>query len=210
MLIHSQHLIDHRYSLSVNGCFLDQVGEGVADVGGYYSQLLQEYNVVLISPSSSGEFEIPASKEHGAKQPLWIILSSPDGSINVPRITDATTKVIILTDEQVAVAEAERGIERVVLDGLNLGNILDYCKRQGLNSVMWDVRGNLGIHEELLKEGIEQKLLQKVVVEMLPQWSESQSGSSEAWFNSMTQSLKLKSWQPRMSGQSVVLEGYLH
>ncbi|KAG6593669.1 Riboflavin biosynthesis protein PYRD, chloroplastic, partial [Cucurbita argyrosperma subsp. sororia] len=199
-------LLTLRYSLSVNGCFVDQVGEGAADAGGYYSQLLQEYNAVLISPtSSSGEFEIPASKELGAKQPLWIILPNPDGSVNIPRITDATTEVVILTDKEATVAE--KGIETVVVDQLSLGNILDYCKNQGLNSVLWDVRGELGVHEELLKEGIEQKLLQKYVVEMLPQWKDCQSGRWEAWFKSTAESLKLKSLQPRICGESVILEG---
>ncbi|CAK9328853.1 unnamed protein product [Citrullus colocynthis] len=201
-------LLTLRYTLSLNGCFLDQVGNGVADAGGYYSQLLQEYTAVLISPpSSSEEFEIPASKEHGAKQPLWIFLSSPDGSITIPRITDTTTKVVILTDREVVVGK--RGIETVVMDELNLGNILDYCQSQGLNSVLWDVRAKLGIHEQLMKEGIEQKYLQKVVVEVLPQWSESQSGNSQTLFKSMAENLKMKSLQPRMSGQSVLLEGNL-
>lgn len=171
---------------------------------------MQEYNAVLIAPtSSSEELEIPASKEPGAKQPLWIIVPSPDGSINVPHITDAATKVIVLTDKEVAETEAERGIETVVLDRLSLGNILDYCKSQGLNSVVWDMRANLGVDEELVKEGIEKKLLQKVVVEVLPQWNERQSGSSQALFKSMAESLKLKNLQPKMCGQSVVLEGNL-
>ncbi|KAL0538112.1 hypothetical protein IC582_027111 [Cucumis melo] len=198
-------LLTLRYTLSLNGCFLDQVGKGAAEAGGYYSQLLQEYNAVIISPpSSSEEFEIPSSNEHGAKQPLWIILSSPDGSIPVPRITNPTTKVVILTNKEEVVSE--RGIETVVLDQLNMNNILNYCQSQGLNSVMWDVRAKLGVHEELIKEGIEEKLLQKVVVEVLPQWSESQS---ESWFKSMAENLKLKCLEPRMCGQSVVLEGNL-
>ncbi|KAJ0112665.1 hypothetical protein Patl1_00432 [Pistacia atlantica] len=65
-----------RYSLSVNGHLLDQLGEGVTESGGYYSQLLQEYDAIILSASLTEKFSIPASHEPGANQPLKIITAT--------------------------------------------------------------------------------------------------------------------------------------
>lgn len=147
-----------RYSLSVNGNVLDQLGEGVTETGGYYSQLLQEYDAVILSPTLFiDKFSIPASQEPGAKQPLRIITArTPNPPIKIPGLTsEETVNVIIFTDKEMDVEHetAQQGIEMVVLDRINLKAILEYCRRQGFCSVLLDLRGNFGNLKELLKEG---------------------------------------------------------
>lgn len=202
-----------RYSLSVNGHILDQLGEGAAESGGYYSQLLQECDAIILSSASiSDKFAIPASQEPGANQPQWIIVarnhsSSPNTS-SLP--TEDAGKLIIFTDKEMVVEpEVDRkGIETVVLDELNLNSILEYCNQQGFCSVLLDSRG-IDTIEELLQEGIEQNLLQKIVVEVLPLWVESNNGILPVVLKNLWKRLEMKKLQTKISGKSVIIEGYI-
>lgn len=208
-------LLTLRYSLSVNGNFLDQLGNRATESGGYYSQLLQEYDAVILSPSLLiDEFSIPASQEPGAKQPLRILIErAPSSPIKIPGLaTDETAKVIIFTDKKMDVKHetAQLGTEMVVLDQINLNQILDYCKHQRFCSVLLDLRGNFGDLEEFVKEGIEQNLFQKIVMEVLPLWNGSRSEKlSVAIKNLDKRFIKVKNLQPKISYENVVLEGYL-
>ncbi|KAL9385455.1 hypothetical protein Peur_022465 [Populus x canadensis] len=69
-----------RYSLSANGQLLNQLGEGVTNSGGYYSQLLQEYDAVILSASLTANSPFPTSQEPGANQPLWILMAGGPSS----------------------------------------------------------------------------------------------------------------------------------
>ncbi|KAE9446517.1 hypothetical protein C3L33_21593, partial [Rhododendron williamsianum] len=202
-----------RYSLSIDGHFSDQLGEEVTKPGGYYSQLLQEYDAVICSSTLLREnFSLPVSKEPGANQPLQIILArNPSSPIQVPVMTtEASSKVVIFTDKVTTVEPeaAQKGIETVVLDGMNLLTILEYCNQRGLCSVLLDIRGNIGDFEEMLREGFEGKLLQKVVVEMLPIWKGSKEERFPVAFTSLGQRLRLRNLSSRNSCRSVLLEGY--
>ncbi|KAF5464249.1 hypothetical protein F2P56_014341 [Juglans regia] len=203
-----------RYSLSVNGNVLDQLGKGAKEPGGYYSQLLQEYDAVILSPTLlNDKFSILASQEPGAKQPLWILTArTSHPPIKIPGLsTEETAKMIIFTDKNMDVQQETvlQGIEMVVLDQINLKAILEYCKCQGFCSVLLDVRGNFGDIEELLKEGIEQNLLRKIVVEVLPLWHGSNGENLLVAINSIDKRLKIKNLQSRTSNENVVLEAYL-
>lgn len=205
-----------RYTLSVNGLFSDHLEEEVRESGGYYSQLLQEYDAVILSSSSlTQKYSFPASKEPGANQPLQIVIAKcPSSPIQLPVLTEAeTSKVIIFTDRESAVGPetAQQGIETVVLDTISLIAILEYCKGRGMCSVLLDLRGNISDFEEILKEGFEKNLLQKAVVEVLPIWSKSK----EQVFPEALKNLDLEGSQRLskltsrvISGNSVLLEGY--
>ncbi|KAH7864585.1 hypothetical protein Vadar_031224 [Vaccinium darrowii] len=122
-----------RYSLSIDGHFSDQLGEEATKSGGYYSQLLQEYDAVILSSTLLREnFSLPVSEEPGANQPLQLIIArNPSSPIEVPVLTtEASSKVVVFTDNETTVEPetAQKGIETVVLDGMNLITILDYCK----------------------------------------------------------------------------------
>ena len=82
---------------------------------------------------------------------------------------------------------------------------IEYCKRQGLCSVLLDLRGNLGYVEDLL----EQNLLQKVVVEVLPFWSTSEREELPLALKNLGKGIRLENITSRKSHDSVVLEGYL-
>lgn len=133
-----------RYSLSVNGHLLDQLGEGVTESGGYYSQLLQECDAIILSALLTAKYTIPASQEPGTNQPFQIITASdPASPIRIPDSVHSSSKVIVFTDREIAVETemGEKGIETVRLHRMNLNAILDYCYSRGFCSVLMDLRG---------------------------------------------------------------------
>ncbi|KAJ6675373.1 CYTOSINE DEAMINASE FAMILY MEMBER [Salix viminalis] len=167
-----------RYSLSVNGHLLNQLGEGATDSGGYYSQLLQEYDAVILSASLIANSTFPASQEPGG----------PSYPVQIPPLTEnAASRVIIFTDKEATEEPetAKKGIETVVLNHINLNRILEYCKTRGLCSVLVDLRGSFVELEALLNDGTEQILFQKIIVEVLPLWDESGGESSLTAFEKL-------------------------
>ncbi|KAL5064884.1 hypothetical protein RYX36_026621 [Vicia faba] len=209
-------LLTLRYSLSVNGNLLDSLGKGVADSGGYYSKLLQEYDAVILSSSLFGKSlsvdSVPLSQEPGANQPIQIIMHKDFGSSNQMPLVINDSKVIIFTDSRTAATpeEAQQGIEIVYVDQINLDVILDYCNRQGLCSVLLDMRGNFSEHEELVKEGFKKKYINKFVTEILPVWNGCNQNDPLLPFKNLDQGVKVESLRPIASAQSVIIEGYLN
>ncbi|CAN6826088.1 unnamed protein product [Brassica oleracea] len=202
-----------RYSMSVNGCFLDKIGEGASDTGGYYSKLLQEYDAVILSSSLSDKLSSIYSQEETnvSIQPIQIIVASSNAQqspilASSNMVEDSGLKVVVFTKEDMV---AESGVETVVLENINLASILDYCYRRGLCSVLLDLRGDIKDLEVLLRDGFEQKLLQKIVVEVLPEWcvkdDERQVALSMDWLESKA----VEDLQPKQLGGNVLLQGYL-
>lgn len=201
-----------RYSLSVNGNILDLLGNGVTDHGGYYSRLLQEYDAVVISSSLFSEnFSVPASQEPGANQPIRIIIQKDPSSSNQipPAINEVAGKAIIFTDSETATVPevAQQGIETVALDKINLDVILDYCNKQGLCSVLLDIRGSFSEFEELVKEGIKKNYINKFVAEILPVWNRCAEPDPLQTLKSLEQEVKVVNLKSKASDQSVVIEG---
>ncbi|GAU11120.1 hypothetical protein TSUD_197440 [Trifolium subterraneum] len=190
-------LLTLRYSLSVNGNLLDSLGNGVTESGGYYSRLLQEYDAIILCSSLFRESlsvdSVPLSQEPGANQPIRIIVHK-----------DSDCR------ETTASEEAQQGIETVSLDEINLDAILDYCNRQGLCSVLLDMRGNCSEYEELVKEGIEKKYINKFVTEILPVWNGCTQNDPLLQLKNLDQGVKVENLRSMASAQSVVVEGYLN
>ncbi|KAI9089969.1 hypothetical protein K1719_028939 [Acacia pycnantha] len=202
-----------RYSLSVNGHFLDVLGATATDCGGYYSRLLQEYDAVVLSSSLfNGSLSFPSSKEPGTNQPMRIIIQRNSSSSNqVPFvINEVTGKDIIFTDNVTTAATemAQQGIETVAVDQVNLDVILDYCYGQGLCSVLLDMRGSFSEFEGLVKEGIQKKYFNKFVTEILPIWNGSVKMDPLKPLTSLEQGIKVINLQSKSLDQSVVIEGY--
>ena len=212
--LYNSLFLTSRYSLAVNGQIVDQLGEGSTESSGYYSQLLQKYDAVIVSSASiTDKFSIPLSQEPGANQPLWIVAAADINNSSLSKISDlpieAVTKVIVFSNQEIVEPKiVQRGIETVVLDQINLNAILEYSKRQGFCSVLLDLRGSVDDIKELLKDGIDQNMLQKVVIEVLPQWVESDGKNSCVALSSLDKRLDIKKLKPKMSGKSVLLEGY--
>ncbi|KAL5727495.1 hypothetical protein ACHQM5_000684 [Ranunculus cassubicifolius] len=196
-----------RYSLSVNGRLSDGLNEEAKKPGGYYSQLLQEYDgIIYTSKSISGE-SFPTSQEPGAKQPLQIIISSPSNPVlQLPNLTPETASQVVIFTEKNTEINSKLGVETVVLEKLDLSAILDYCMEKGLCSVLLDLRGSCRELDQLVEEGVESGLLMKVVMELLPVWD----GSEESLVaGNLGKSLgRLEKLESNVCGGSVVVSGY--
>ncbi|XP_047976873.1 riboflavin biosynthesis protein PYRD, chloroplastic [Salvia hispanica] len=193
-----------RYSISLDGHLLDQLGEEAEECGGYYSKLLQEYDAIIVSSSALAEkSSIPISKEPGANQPLKIVLSKCwNPLIKIPSLEDdAASKLLIVTEKDSVVQE---GIQTLSFEKISLLEILEHCKNQGLCSVLLDLTGNTLDFEDTLKEGFEQNLFQKVVVEVLP----ILGGDHERYLSNVDLKGKVKNLTSSVYGKSVLLEGY--
>ncbi|KAG8391821.1 hypothetical protein BUALT_Bualt01G0226800 [Buddleja alternifolia] len=198
-----------RYSISLDGHVLSQLGEEATECGGYHSKLLQEYDAIILPSTALTETSLfPISKELGANQPLKIVVSkSPNSLTQIPALdTDAASKTMIISEKKTSLEPqtGPEGIETVSLDRISLVEILEHCKGKGLCSVLLDLTGNYEDFEDMLKEGFEQNLFQKVVVEVLPVFS----GGKERVLNYMDAKVMVKNLISSVSGKSVLLEGY--
>lgn len=209
----------YRYSSSFNGRILEQVSDGDQEFNGHYLQLLQEHDGVIISSTSlasnSGFLVFPKTN---AKQPLLIIIATvSDSPLHLPTLTaEVAPHVIIFADKNSVMDPATElnlrrwGTEIVVLDQMVLGPIMDYCGRRGLCSVLMDLRDYSRAFQEILELGLEEGLLQKVVMEICPHWVGSEEGSVLGLNSLGRKPLGLKDLQSRiLKGGSVLVEGYL-
>lgn len=198
-----------RYSMSLGGNLLDQLGENAMKRGEYYSKLLQEYDAVILSSTAlaANKSVFPVSSELGANQPLTIVLSkSANSLIQIPDLTtDAASKVMIITEKELKELEnGQEGVQRTVSDKMTLAESLEHCKRKGLCSVLLDLMGDYLDFEDTLKEGFDKDLFQKVVVEVLPIWG----GSAVKTLSFANMQKRVKNLTSRISGVSVIVEGY--
>lgn len=196
-----------RYSLSFNGGILNHLGEGAEELGGYYSQLLQEYDAVIISSDSLSKMsELPTSKETRANQPLIIVIARNNtSSICLP--SPATgTQILILSEKAITVQPKSEEIENTVIQKLNLSTILDYCATLGLCSILFDFRADDVCFTQLLEDSFKEQLLQKVVMEISPAWDVT---GDTSMLNFGSQSFKLKDLQSRLANDSIIAEGYI-
>ncbi|XP_074263313.1 riboflavin biosynthesis protein PYRD, chloroplastic-like [Silene latifolia] len=212
-MLYGKPFVTLRYSISINGVIAEELGDNVTDCGGYYSKLLQEYDAVIHSSTSvTQEISVLSSREPNARQPLHIFIAKDHDSLshilNLPEEGDF--KAIVFADKELPLEPqiSQKGIETVVMDHISMDPILDYCGKQGFCNVFVDLRGKLDCFNEILKDGLETSSVQKVVVEVLPLWVNNEVDSSLAKM-SLTQRKRLQNLSTSISGDSVVLEGYL-
>ncbi|KAJ4788045.1 Riboflavin biosynthesis protein RibD [Rhynchospora pubera] len=195
-----------RYSLSANGHVVNEIGEGAADAGGYYSKLLQEYDGVILSGNLAETSMLPTSKETGVNQPIYIVIAQGRGSLlklkSVPE--DIASKVVVLTDKTMEV-DVNYEIETVVMENLSLNSVLDYCSNRGLSGVFVDFRGDDGSIRSLLRNFDEDNLVNKVIMEVLPVWG---LGEGHQGLEFGLNNLRLKDLQSRVIDGNVLVEGY--
>ncbi|RRT71890.1 hypothetical protein B296_00035003 [Ensete ventricosum] len=198
-----------RYTLSFNGRIMNQLGKGAEGPGGYYSQLLQEYDGIIIPNDLLAKIStLPTSNEIGANQPFHIVIAKGSGcSLCLPRLAaGSAAKIIVLAEKHIKVEPEVEGIEMVVLEQITLSSILDYCGRRGLCSILLDFSGGSECLSELLEDAVSEHLIQKVVMEICPFWNIREK-TSELEFG--YDSLRLKNLESRISNESVLVEGYL-
>ncbi|CAN6290901.1 unnamed protein product [Urochloa humidicola] len=196
-----------RATLSMNGIVTNQIGKGADQSGGYYSQLMKEYDGVIISSDLAKMSTLPVSHEAGANQPQYIIIAQGESSrLHIPSLSEEhASKAIVLADSPVTVEPA--GVEVAVLRDIDLDSILQLLAQRGLCSVLVDFREAGESFASLLNDFQEDKLVQKVVVEMLPVWLASEGRNNLAFGGS--QSFALKNVEYREANGSVLLEGYV-
>ncbi|CAA6666583.1 unnamed protein product [Spirodela intermedia] len=194
-----------RYSLSINGGgILDHTGRGAKESGGYYSQLLRDYDGVVVSGSSFDEKStLPASQEVGANQPAIIIIAAKGGPplrlrLRLSQPSDETDRNL-----------SQLGIEKVVLDELRLTPVVEYCSRQGMCSLLVDFSGDSAGFVEMLGEAGEVGLVQKVVVELCSAWEGQHMAAVAAPLGVVGRPFQFRHLQSWVSKDSVVVEGYV-
>lgn len=196
-----------RTTLSMNGIVMDQIGSGADQPGGYYSQLLKEYDGIVISSNMAKTTALPISREAGAKQPLYIIIAQgEDSKLHIPFLhEDSVSNAIVLADSPVTVQPA--GVSISVLDQMSLDSILQLLSERGLCSVLVDFRDAGGSLASLLNNFQEDKLVQKVILELSPVWMPSPGPSNLAFGGS--QSFPLKNVEHKEVNGTLLLEGYV-
>lgn len=204
---------------SFNGRILNQVNIEDQESSGYYLQLLQEHDGVVISSTSlASDTKALAFNKTSANQPLLIIIATvSDSPLHLPALTaEVAPHAIIFVDKNVTVDPTTElnlrrwGTEIVVLDQMNLGPILDFCGGQGLYSILIDLKEDSSAYHEILEMGLKEGLLQKVVKEICPLWAGSKEGCGMRFSSVGRKSVRLKDLQSRiLKGGSVLGEGYL-
>ncbi|XP_006649279.2 riboflavin biosynthesis protein PYRD, chloroplastic [Oryza brachyantha] len=196
-----------RTTLSMNGVVVNQIGSKADQPEGYYSQLLKEYDGVIISSNFAKTTTLPISREAGAKQPLYIIIAQgEDSQLNIPFLKEEhASEAVVITDSPITVEPA--GVEVLALDRMSLESILQLLAQRGLCSVLVDFREAGGGIASLLNNFQEEKQVQKVVVELLPVWTVSKGPSDLAFGGN--QSFPLKDVEHKEVNGCVLLEGYV-
>ncbi|KAL6649086.1 hypothetical protein ACP70R_013310 [Stipagrostis hirtigluma subsp. patula] len=196
-----------RATLSMNGVVTNQIGRGADMSGGYYSQLVKEYDGVIISSNLAKMSTLPISHEPDSKQPLYIIIAQSEGSqLHIPFLSEEhASNAIVLADSPVTVEPS--GVDVAVLNQMDLESILQLLAQRGLCNVLVDFREVDEGFVSLLNDFQEEKLVQKVVVEFLPVWLASEGLSNLAFGGS--QSFPLRNVEHREVNGSVLLEGYV-
>ncbi|CAN7081361.1 unnamed protein product [Brassica oleracea var. botrytis] len=94
-----------RWSIYVNGCYLDKMGERALDTGGHYSKLLQEYDAIILSSSLADELSSISSQEETdvSIQPIQIIVASNAHQSPILASSNTDPKVILFTKKELDV-----------------------------------------------------------------------------------------------------------
>jgi diaminohydroxyphosphoribosylaminopyrimidine deaminase/5-amino-6-(5-phosphoribosylamino)uracil reductase len=72
------------------------------------------------------------------------------------------------------------------------------------------MRGNFSEYEELVKEGIKKKYINKFVTEILPVWNGCTQNDPLLQLKNLDQGVKVENLRSMVSAQSVIVEGCLN
>ena len=212
-----------RFSISLDGGMLDDLGDGGVEEGGYYSKMLQQYDGVIVSDHAVYHNQIFLSSEVGAKQPLRIVvtwtLDLPIDSLIfntdlAPTLVLADEKAIVhnlqsagkLNSQTMDMLLQQRGVEVIILKKLEIDSVLDICSQRGLCSVLIESRGlaSAGLENFLGKQALEEEAVQKLVIAICPMIS----GNKRTELNFDIPPAKLYRLTTKLSKDVAVVEGY--
>ncbi|KAI5066530.1 hypothetical protein GOP47_0019154 [Adiantum capillus-veneris] len=224
-MLEKKPFVSLRFSVSLDGGFIESSSVDCS-AGSYFSKLLQETDAVIVHDSALSDNPVLLSAETGSKQPLRIVLSHDLKLPLASSIFDTTSApTLVIASEQAVVLDLEassrtgsqsmesllreRGIEVMVLQELSLMSVLDVCYERGFCSVLLDSRGRdpLGLHNPLGKLAVEERVVQKVIVDVFP----TVTGHNRAGPGFVIDggALPVERVRSRMSGSHVIIEGYL-
>lgn len=215
--------ITMRFSMSLDGAMLDDLGDSAAEEGGYYSKLLQHYDGVIVSEHTLYDNMILLSSEAGAKQPLRIVVTQTlDLPIDSLIFNTELAPTLVLADEKAIVDSLQnagklngqtmdmllrqKGVEVVILKKLEIDSVLDICSQRGLCSVLIDSRGlaSAGLENFIGKQALEEEAVQKLVIAICP----IISGNKRTELNFDIPPAKLTRLTTKLSKDVAVVEGY--
>lgn len=212
-----------RFSMTLDGGVLDYLGDRATEEGGYYSELLQEYDGVIVSDYALKDNPTLLSCEVGAKQPLRIVVTRTfDLPIDSFVFDTNLAPTLLLADERAIVDDVQyagqrdgqsmemllrqKGVDIVILKRLDFDSILDVCSQHDLCSVLLDLRGSasVGLENIFGKQALDDKVVQKLTVAICPVIS----GINKAGSIFNIPPSNLNRLRTRMSMGVAVVEGY--
>eukprot|EP00897_Mesotaenium_endlicherianum_P009791 jgi/Mesen1/8840/ME000053S08246 len=185
-MMKSRPMATLRCSLSLDGNVHGTVNPNAKKAGGYYSQLLAEYDAVVVTDAAVHTNPSLLSAEPGAKQPLRVVLAR---SLDMPlhhEVFDVARAPTLVVTEAQAIADdveqssrtgqpamesalRERGVEVVACSGeIDLDDVLDMMHERGCCCVLWDAQGppGSGLEGYLAKRASDEGVVEKVTIEL--------------------------------------------
>ncbi|GLJ49769.1 hypothetical protein SUGI_1056890 [Cryptomeria japonica] len=212
-----------RLSMSLDGGMLDYLGDGAVEEGGYYSELLKEYDGVIVSDYVLFDNPTLLSYEAGAKQPLRIVVTRKfDFPIDSVIFNTNLSPTLVLADERAFVDDVQnagkqsgqsmemllrqKGVDVIILKRLDFVSILDVCNKRGLCSVLLESKGlaSFGSENFFGKQALEDEAFQKLIIAICPLIS----GIKKTGLNFNIPPSKLNRLTTRMSKDVALVEGY--
>lgn len=210
-----------RCSMSLDGGMLDDLGDGAAEEGGYYSKMLQQYDGVIVSDQTLYDNLKVVSSEAGAQQPLRIVVTQTlDLPIDSLIFNTDLAPTLVLADEKAIVDNLQtagklngqtmdmllrqKGVEVVILKKLEIDSVLDICSQRGLCSVVIDSRGLAYAGLDIGKQALEEEVVQKLVIAICPMIS----GNKRTELNFDIPPAQLNRLTTKLSKGVAVVEGY--
>lgn len=223
-MITGQPFVTLRYSMSMDGGFLGNIGVSNAQ-GSFYSKLLQKNDAVVITDAAVYDDPILLSSEPNAKQPLRVILArSLDLPVESKVFNTSCAKTLVLADQQACLENIEsknadgkslqdrlqaQGVDVVMMKDLALDHVLNVCYQRGATSVLLDSRGPVfsGLENFLGQQAMDEGAAQKVVVQVAPVFL-GENRTEPGFRMPHSDLLMLERVSSYMVGQDVVIEGY--
>lgn len=208
--------------MSLDGGMLDYLGDGAVEEGGYYSEMLKEYDGVIVSDHVLFENPTLISSEVGAKQPLRIVVTRKfDFPIDSFIFNTNLSPTLVLADERAIVDDVQNtgkqsgqsmemllrqeGVDVIILKKLDFDSILDVCNQRGLCSVLLESKGlaSFGMEDFFGKQALEDEAVQKLILTICPLIS----GIKKTGLNINIPPSKLNRLTTRMSKDVALIEG---
>eukprot|EP00271_Cylindrocystis_brebissonii_P017113 TRINITY_DN430_c1_g4_i1.p1 TRINITY_DN430_c1_g4~~TRINITY_DN430_c1_g4_i1.p1 ORF type:complete len:477 (+),score=52.07 TRINITY_DN430_c1_g4_i1:271-1701(+) len=220
-----------RYTSSMDGRYLGNLGADEDRPGSYYSRLLAEYDAIIVTEDALSSNPSLLSSEPDAKQPLRVVLSRTLGLPLSASVFDTThARTLLVVDESALVNDValasrtgqpsmetllrQRGVEVVPVFDVDVAKVIDMCYQRNASSVLLDAQSPPSVNENsglstLATSAMEEGLVDKVVMVIAPIVVGNGQGFEPLSIGSDNGRRQLTRLRTYMSGANAVVEGYL-